>query len=267
MVKRIINAIIAILLVIIGIVIPLVVHFKSGDITSEITADGMLGYISGYLSSLATIVLAIYAIWQTKQANDISQKYNDMTNQLLDIEKNNYKLQIRPFIAVSTYDVKKYTQSEIINSNEKIFIGVGKYDLGSDITGLTLTITNTTESFLMFSYYGAEKIDSDINWIHTSTGINNIKKRKTLLEPGKSQEIVFTANDEFILKHQGKRVKLCFILENRFAERYKETFTMIFTSVWKKDDNDIEATLFFQDYQIYKFEYNNDDIREVKEEL
>lgn len=265
-ISNVIIAIVLIILIIIGIAIPLVVHFKSGDVTSEITADGMLNYISGYLSSLATILLALYAIWQTKQANDISQKYNDMTNQLLDIEKNNYKLQIRPFIMVSTYDVKKYTRSEIMDSNKKTFIGVGESTSGFDITGLELSITNTTESFLTFSYYCAETIDSDIKWAHTSTGINNIKKTKVVLAPGKSQKIVFTANDEFILKHQGKRVKLCFILENRFAERYKETFNMIFTSVRKMDDKNIEATLFFQDYQIYKFIYSNGDIIAEKDE-
>ena len=263
--KRSIIAII-ILIIVIGLIIPVIVHLDSPSIISEITADGMLGYIIGYLSFITTGILALYALFQTKQSNDIAQKYNDMTNQLLDIEKNNYKLQIRPFIAITKYDIKKYTQSDILNSDDKLFIEVGNWDSISSINGITLKVTNTTESFLTFQFDEAEKIDSDIIWRNSSVGKNNIQNMKTSLMPGESREIVFIADDDFILNHFGKSVNLSFILENRFTNRYKETFKMIFTYISKNSDS-IDLYLFFQEYHIYKFKYNNGIISEVEEEL
>ncbi len=257
---------IIILIIVIGLIIPAIVHLDSPSIISEITADGMLGYIIGYLSFITTGILAVYALFQTKQSNDIAQKYNDMTNQLLDIEKNNYKLQIRPFIAITKYDLKKYTKADILNSDDKLFVEVGDCDSVKSIYGITLKVTNTTESFLTFQFDGAEKIDSDIIWRYSSVGKNNIQNMKTSLMPGESREIVFIADDDFILNHYGKSVNLSFILENRFTNRYKEKFKMIFFHV-SNYNNSIDLYLFFQDYHIYKFKYSNGTISEVEEEL
>lgn len=261
------DIIIVILFIIgIGIIIPYIVHNESPNKISEITADGMLGYIIGFLSFITTGVLALYALFQTKQSNDIAQKYNDMTKQLLDMEKSDYKLRIRPFITITGYDMKKYTQNDILNSEDKIFIEVENWDSISIINGITLTITNTTESFLTFQFDGAESINSGTSWRNSFCGKNNIQNMKISLMPGQSKEIVFIADDEFILNHNGKSVNLNFILENRFMNRYKETIKMIFTHI-SNDVNQINAYLFFQDFHIYKFEYKDDNITEVEEEL
>ena len=257
---------IIVLFIVIGLIIPIIVHLDSPNIISEITADGMLGYIIGCLSFITTGILAVYALFQTKQSNDIAQKYNELTIQLIDIDKNNQKLQIRPFITITKYDVIKYSRNDILNSNDKLFIEVGQWDSVSNINGITLTITNTTESFLTFQFDGADKIDAEIDWRQSSVGKNNIQNIKTSLMPGKSKEIVLIADDNFILNHFGKRVKLSFILENRFAKRYKETIEMIFTMV-TKDNDTINGYFFFQNFHLYKFENKDGQLTPIEEEL
>ncbi len=257
---------IILLIVIIGFIIPYIVHRDSPSRISEITADGMLGYIIGYLSFITTSILALYAIAQTKQSNDIAQQYNKLTTQLIEIDKNNHKLQIRPFITVTKYDVIKYSQNDILYSDDKLFIVVGDWDCVSNINGITLTITNTTESFLTFQFDRAEKVDAEIDWRKSSLGENNIKNIKTSLIPGESKEIVFIADDNFILNHYGKKVNLSFILENRFAKRYKETIMMMFSLVTKENDA-ITGDFFFQDHHIYKFEKKDGQSTLIEEEL
>ena len=173
--KWIIAIIVLFIVIGIGLITPVIVHSFSPGILSEITADGMLGYIIGYLSFITTGILALYALFQTKQSNDIAQKYNDMTNQLLKIEKNNYKLQIRPFITITNYEIIKYTQSEILNPDNKVFIIVGEWDSFSDIYGITLSITNTTESFLSFSYSKAATNEADNRWKNITVDNKSVK--------------------------------------------------------------------------------------------
>lgn len=267
------------ILIIIGIAIPFIVHSNSPNVTSEITADGTIEYIIGYLSFITTGALAVYAIFQTKQANDMTNRANDiakqandmakqandMTNQLLKIEKDNYKLQIRPFILITKYDIKKYTQAEILNSKEKLFIEVGHWDSISNINGISLTITNTTESFLTFKYNGVETIDSDVKWLNCNSGKSALHIGKISLLPGESKDIVLLAEDDFLLKHHGKSVRLVFILENRFVNVYKETTKMLFKYI-TKSKNDIEGSFLFQDIHIYRKDKEGENIW-VEEEL
>ena len=54
--------------IILFIIIPLVVSFFAPAICSEITADGILNYVISCISSVATILLALVALWQTERA-------------------------------------------------------------------------------------------------------------------------------------------------------------------------------------------------------
>lgn len=67
---------IIIFVIVLGIGIALIVHFNADKIVSEITADGMLGYIASYFSSAATICLTLYALHQTNHANKMIEKAN-----------------------------------------------------------------------------------------------------------------------------------------------------------------------------------------------
>ena len=116
-----------------GYAIAFIVHIEADKRVSQITADGMLEYIVGFLSFGATMLLSIYALYQTNHSNDMAKKANEITEKsneiatqavtmaqkaneitekanaiaerAYDIEKYNYQLQIRPFITVTDYDI------------------------------------------------------------------------------------------------------------------------------------------------------------------
>ena len=55
--------------------------------------------------------------------------------------------------------------------------------------------------------------------------------RNLLLKEGGNGEMVFGISDEFMRDLESKRCELVFILENRFAQRYKEKFILIITHI------------------------------------
>lgn len=59
-----------------------IIHVESPGTTSEITADGMLGYVVGSLSFLSTLLLSILALWQTKQLNKENMKSQQLMNKM-----------------------------------------------------------------------------------------------------------------------------------------------------------------------------------------
>ena len=54
------------------------------------------------------------------------------------------------------------------------------------------------------------------------------------LKPGAKDTFVFYASPSFMEKQIGERITVELTLENRFAQRYKETFVVIITSLSNK---------------------------------
>lgn len=62
--------------------IPFLVHIFSPSVNSEITADGLLGYVIQTISALGTILLAYVAIWQNKRMQKENDKAQDRMERL-----------------------------------------------------------------------------------------------------------------------------------------------------------------------------------------
>lgn len=253
--KKIIKIIISVVGIGIGIGLPpaLIVHCNADKTVSEITADGMLGYIGSILSSVATICLTLYALYQTNHANKIA-------GDAYEIEKYNYQLQIRPFITVTDYEIATFSQDEILNPDKIVFYKVGKCDSISPTNGIKFRITNTTDAFLTFAYDGANcEEDNSIRWEIQTDGYNNCKIRNINLMAGESKEIVFIVDEKMLTNLEGKTLTMSFILGNRFTEKYEEKFEIWFVHMLKNNSS-IKYLLRFQNFQI---EPNDSDKEEI----
>lgn len=71
--------------------LPIIVHICSPNINSEITADGLLGYIIQVISTLGTIFLAFVAVWQNQNLQKESEKSQVRMEQIA-IEANRISL-------------------------------------------------------------------------------------------------------------------------------------------------------------------------------
>lgn len=71
--------------------LPIIVHVCSPNINSEITADGLLGYIIQGISALGTIILAFVAVWQNQKLQEESEKSQNRMEKIA-IEANQISL-------------------------------------------------------------------------------------------------------------------------------------------------------------------------------
>lgn len=248
-------------------VVPLIcVHllfkWKSGIsfIEAEWGAGDLLGYIGTILSFIGTVILGFLALEVSNKANNLSQK-------VIKIEEERYKLDNRPFVLVSNWEAYEIDAGELIDSPEKKYIQIGQYQSGKAL-GLAVELTNTTESCISVQYSGGKVRNPEKSWGNAAINQQNLKM---LLKPGDKDEFVFYATPSFMKGQEYQRVTVELTLENRFSKRYKETFVIIITSLSEQvflDSKKWYCHLFAQEYTIGRFE--EDDTGKIvciKEEL
>lgn len=120
--KKVVIIILAGLCLIISV--PILVHCLSPGVTSEITADGTISYIIESISVIATLFLAIIAVWQTQKANDIAEqsfKTAEQGNKLNEMIVKMQQEENLPTIIVKEFlGITKHTSSFIQSTDNKV---------------------------------------------------------------------------------------------------------------------------------------------------
>lgn len=253
--------------VLIGFFLPLiVVHllFKwySGVdfLVAEWSAGDLLGYIGTALTFVGTIILSILALQASNKANALSEK-------VIEMEKDCYRLELRPFVLVSNWEAYEIDSKKLIDDPKEKYIQIGLYKGGTAL-GLALELTNTTESCITVQYNRGTTKKPETTWSNTAINQENLKMT---LAPGDTDRFIFYAPPEFMEKQIGQRVTVELTLENRFSKRYKETFVIIITSLSDKVSQipgKWHCHLFAQEYTIGRLEKDeNGDPICINEEL
>lgn len=237
----------------IGFFVPLiVVHllFKwySGIdfFVAEWDAGDVLGYIGTILTFVGTIILSILALQASNKANELSKK-------VIEIEQDRNRLELRPFVLVSNWKAYEVDSKELIDDPKEKYIQIGKYNTGVAL-GLELELTNTTQSCITVQYSKGIVRDPELCWSNAAVNQENLKMT---LSPGTKDKFIFYALPDFMEKQVGKPVTVELTLENRFSERYKESFVVIVTSLSNKvslQPGRWYCHLVAQDYTIARFE-------------
>lgn len=257
-------SLILIALIIVGL--PLLVDFQSPKTQSEITADGFLGYAIGALGFVATLILSALALWQTqhnqKENDKAQQEMKELNDRMFEIEENNYKIKLRPFVNISSYSISYYGKNDIDDNSLWIVTDDTNVSSAGKYPALVLSLVNTTDSIISLSYNEAES--SDVQWL---TQYLNLKRLNLTLLPAESKNVIFFAGQDKLLGMEGKTIRLSFFLDNRFAQRYKESFDLYFNYI-NRIDNKWHFTIFSQNFSLIKFSKDEKgEIIEIKEEL
>lgn len=196
------------------------------------------------ISFVGTMVLGYVAISQTERANKMSER-------LMDIENNRYKLDIRPFVILTDWKAYELESEQLLFNPDKLYIQIGEHKDATPALGLGLFLQNTTDSYLSLEYSQAYSQKGE--WANAAT---NQPNRKLCLSSGESREIVFYASPEYMTSLISEFITVKFIMENRFAERYQESFDLIISAlskecIHKEGEWYCDATA--QNYQIGKF--------------
>lgn len=175
------------------------------------------------LTFVSTIVLSILALQASNKANALSEK-------VIEIEKDRYRLELRPFVLVSNWESFEIDSKTLVNDPKEKYIQIGMYKSGTAL-GLALELTNTTESCVTVQYSSGIVRNPELCWGNAAVNQENLKMT---LNPGDKDRFIFYASPEFMKKQISQRVIIEMTLENRFSKRYKETFAIIITSLSDK---------------------------------
>ena len=93
------------------------------------------------ISFVGTIVLGIVAIWQTKEANDMSKR-------LMQIEENRHKLEVRPFVMLKDWRCFYEDTFRIQAFPDQLYIYVCSSKGEPRAFCILLELTNTTEAYV-----------------------------------------------------------------------------------------------------------------------
>ena len=211
---------ITVILIILCSLLPLIIvhilfKWNSGIafLVAEWSAGELLGYIGTLLSFWGTIILG----WLALQA---SNKANELSRRVIELEQDHYRLEMRPFVLVSNWKAYEVDSRELVNAPNKKFIQIGSHK-GEKVLGLSIELTNTTESVITVQYNCGTARTRDLCWGNAAVNQENLKMT---LSPGEKDEFVFYASSNFMEKQVGQRISIELILENRFSKRYKELY-------------------------------------------
>jgi hypothetical protein len=223
------NSYVAVAIVVIvgiAIAVALIVNSLSPKVRSEITAGDMLTYIGTILSVIGTTALAIITVYLSKQANKITERQASL-------EESNTILQLTPFVILSNVKCEDIAASEIKTKCQ--FPTWRLYDADKELDYneryyrmYWIRLFNSTNYFLTAKYMGffyGERTGENYNRITDDNVLDkaNIKKNDEGV-------IGLYASNRFWSKHSRQLFTLVLGLENRFAEKYVEQITFVYSN-------------------------------------
>lgn len=187
---------------------------------TDLSADGILSYLAAIISSIATIFLGFITLALSNRAN----KIND---ELLGIQKNQYLLETQPFIMITHWEASGKRYMDIVQNPDKIYLCIDILNKNqTEVSCLSLFLTNTTKSFLTANYISGSIIKNGERYPF-ALGAANQFNTKLLLAPGTTMELVLYGKSGFFNNLVGNEVSFVFNLENRLAEPYLEEIKII----------------------------------------
>lgn len=243
------------LLIVIGIVTLATVHLLF-SIPAPLPWMQAVWGAGDLITYIGTIVLGIVAFAQNAQANE-------MNCRLMLLEESKHRLETRPFVFVSDWNVEVFRERKVLSRSEAketicVDVGIEFDNPDKEIVAVELLLTNTTQTCLSAQYDGIRFVgsDADVGWKHSYKALDNFK---IVLNPGQVGRFAFLGTQElFERTFSQKRICLSFILENRFGERYREDFdaTILFRGSQPSHD---KPSLFIDasNYKIGKFHYES----------
>ena len=191
--------------------------------------------------------LARLSIQASQQANELTKQANETSDRVLKLEEEQFKMEIRPFFLVTDWGVCKTVPAEFEDKHRTIAYQVGTdTDRTDNRVVLIPELTNTTQSYEMVRYSNAISSNGK-RWGLCVSDRNGISLG---IPAGESRKFCFYSDESFFSDIEGKTVSFEFVLENRFDERYKESFDLVVIRFnWERKDCNISP----QKYEIQAF--------------
>lgn len=223
------------------------------------TSEGeLLAFYGTILSFVSTLGLGALALWQNIKANNINDR-------LSLIEKERFKLELQPFVAVTDWSLKKEDTLNILGNSSILSFKISSMDMNEiKCAMLTLNFTNTSNTYTMMNYLAGSVYYNDKYVEQLENSSINHANITLYLKSGQKGEMVFYCSFKKFYEFTGRTIKLKFALRNRFNDLYIETID-IFISNIKQIDNDGNWYIGL-DSRNYKIERFNREINQYEDD-
>lgn len=222
--------------------LPMIVHICSPNINSEITADGLLGYIIQVISTLGTILLAFVAVWQNQKLQDESEKSQGRMEQIA-IEANRISF------------IEKIAEREQCNYTN-LRNAMDEFSEACNLQGMITTLyeleSNSIESLAAIAGL-TQRIDDSFFVLCRESRIKPdlLKMDQNLLN--KAVVAYYRFDKEFLNKHQ-----------NHSSLQELKLWTEKFEKIREEFYSEREKYLIEQETKLNKLLYGNMPLEEIK---
>jgi hypothetical protein len=213
-----------------------------------IKAGEFLSFYGSVLTFIGTISLGVLALWQNIKSNYINKRISSIENRRLIFD-------FQPFILVADWDLGEYSLIDMERFNQGVCIEIGRLNqFDSAVACLKLKLINTSNTYTLVNFKnGNSTKDDGSNIVHWTNNTTNKSNNKLYLNVGDSKEVFFYFSKDKIKDILQKKINIELILENRFGDRYQESFELYILNNLSVEDN-WHVNMSPQKYKIGRFD-------------
>ena len=151
---------------------------KLTPLTTTFSSSDILSFYGVFLSFLASTFLGAVALWQTKQANDITKQANDITKQANDISNRMLLLEERAHIPIIDF---LFVYSEITKNTNPIYINNNNNNNNNKLN-IRIHLKNKSDTIIKScKLKNAELYSYNTKYSFDSTSYDNSRENRCIL--------------------------------------------------------------------------------------
>ncbi|WP_238917238.1 hypothetical protein [Clostridium sp. YIM B02555] len=213
-----------------------------------IKAGEFLSFYGSVLAFIGTISLGLLALWQNIKSNNINKRISAIENRRLIFD-------FQPFVLVTDWKIEQVYINNMEKDNSVMYIQIGQVNPSDSVVScLKLKFINTSNTYTLVSFKKGNSTKDDgsniIQWTNSTTNKHN---NKLYLNVGDSKGIIFYFSKDEIKDILQKKINIELILENRFGDRYQESFELYILSSLSVENN-WHVNMSPQKYKIGRFD-------------
>jgi hypothetical protein len=186
-----------------------------------IKAGELLSFYGSVLAFIGTMSLGSLALWQNIRANNINKRVSLLESKRLIFD-------FQPFVLVSDWKIEILPQKHVETIETGLCIQIGKVDESDlKVACLKLNLINTSNTYTIVNYKsGISTKDNGSNVITWMNSTTNKHNGKIYLGIGDESSIRLYCSKEEMINILQRKIAIELILENRFGDRYQESFEL-----------------------------------------
>lgn len=223
---------------------------RRGILNTQPTITEGVAYIIyiAILTFLCTLILSLLNYWQNRFAERMLHRQQEL-------ERYRLRLEIQPTVLVHHWSMRLGNDMASLKINyikgelpDHLVLQYYNASLANSGIALEIRLINTSNTFLMFTYKSASVLSGETENALPEQSVNH----KVCLDSNQEGTLILGFNEDTMLNLSGNILRIYLVLENRFGEKYVESFELAIREVSKKSENLWSYDIIPQNYSLKK---------------